>query len=101
MILKKTTSNMPDFLQWINQYFGLWTLICTPGHEHMDPGMMADLIEKLSAAGLDELIFVLITVHRKEPFVAHFYRTMLLDMITKHWENERENIVQKMIDHLQ
>lgn len=90
-----------DFFQWTQQYFALWSLICTPGHEHMTPSNLVDIIEKLAAANLDELIFVMLTVHRNEPFVAYFYRTMLFDLISERWEEERDHIINKIIKHLE
>lgn len=101
MKYQQETPDISDFFQWVQQYFGFWTLICTPDHEHMKPSIMVDLIEKLSDAGLDELIFVLLSVHRNEPFVAHFYQTMLFDLIAERWETDRKHIIDKLIAHLQ
>ena len=98
---KKSNSSAPEFFQWVQQYFGFWSLICTPGHEHMTPSNLVDIIEKLAEANLDELIFVMLAVHRNEPFVAYFYRTMLFDLITERWEEERDHIITKMIKHLE
>ena len=98
---KKRNPGTPEFFKWVQQHFGLWSLICTPDHEHMNPSNLVDLIEKLTEANLDELIFVMLAVHRNEPFIAYFYRTMLFDLIAEHWEDERELIISKMIKHLQ
>ena len=86
---RQRDTNTPAFFEWVQQHFGLWSLICTPGHEQMNPSSMVDLIEKLAKDNLDELIFVMLTVHRNEPFVAYFYRTMLFDLIAERWEDEQ------------
>ncbi len=97
----ENNSSMPEFFPWVQQHFGLWSLICTPGHEHVNPLNLVDIIEKLAEAHLDELIFVMLTVHRNEPFVAYFYRTMLFNLIAEHWESERDHIIKKMIEYLE
>jgi len=101
MNVKKDGRSSSEFLQWVHDYFGLWSLTCTAEHEHSTPKNIADLIEKLSAAGLDELIFVALMVHRDEPFMVFFYRIMFFDLISERWESEREHIIDKIIQHLQ
>ena len=98
---KKRNSSIPKFFPWVQRHFGLWSLICTPDDEQANPSNIADIVEKLAKANLDELIFVMLAVHRNKPFIAYFYRTMLFDLIAEHWEDERELIISKMIKHLQ
>lgn len=102
--MEKESSRMKQtvkFLRWIKQYSGWWYLICTPNDEHMNPEMMKMLIERLNKAALYELIFVLIMVHRNEPFVDSFIKYMLLDMLIDRWDNDKEEIIKKFIEHLQ
>ena len=102
--MEKENSRMKQtvkFLKWIRQYSGWWYLICTPNDKHMNPEMMKMLIERLDKAALYELIFVLIMVHRKEPFVDSFIKSVLLDMLIARWDIDKEEIVKKFIEHLQ
>lgn len=101
MTNKKMPPETSAFFQWVQQNFGLWTLICTPGHEHMNPTNLVDVIEKLAEAHLDELIFVMLTVHRNEPFVAYFYRIMLFELLADRWEDDRKDLINKLINHLE
>ena len=102
--MEKENSRMKQtvkFLKWIRQYSGWWYLICTPNDKHMNPEMMKMLIERLDKAALYELIFVLIMVHRNEPFVDSFIKSVLLDMLIARWDIDKEEIVKKFIEHLQ
>ena len=42
--LSKRDKQTLRFLEWVKQYPGWWHLICTPGEEHMNMGMMKMLI---------------------------------------------------------
>ncbi|MBC5580815.1 hypothetical protein H8S23_04795 [Anaerofilum sp. BX8] len=102
--MEKENSRMKQtvkFLKWIRQYSGWWYLICTPNDKHMNPEMMKMLMERLDKAALYELIFVLIMVHRKEPFADSFIKSVLLDMLIARWDIDKEEIVKKFIEHLQ
>ena len=76
------------FLNWIKQYPGWWFLICTPGDEHMNLGMMKMLIERLAKEQFYELIFVLLMVHRDAKFMESIFKTMLLEMMLAGWKGE-------------
>jgi len=86
-------------LHWIRKYPGWWMLICTPGAEHMDAGMMKMLVQRLAKEEFYEVIFVLLTVHRNADFMDSVYRYMLLDLVITGWEGaaaDRESIVQQL-----
>ena len=86
------------FLKWIHRYNGWWYLICSPGDEHMNPGMMKLLIQQLAKESFYEIIFVLLMVHRNEEYVKTTLDLLLLDSITDNFENENEeNIIKKLI----
>ena len=89
------------FLKWIRKYSGWWHLICTPGDEHMDLKMMRMLIERLKDEAFYELIFVLITVHREEPFMKGFSDYMMLDILAEVWNRDNETIINNMIAYLE
>lgn len=88
-------------LQWIEQYPGWWYLICTPGDEHMTLSMMQKLIKRLYEESLYELIFVLLMVHRQEPFMKDFFSFALLERLIGCWEDDREKIVAEFIAHFE
>ncbi len=89
------------FLSWIRQYSGWWELICTPNAEKMNLQLMRMLIQRLADEELYDLIFVLLNVHRHEPFMKDFRESLLLDFITEKWENEKDDMIKKMIYHLE
>lgn len=88
-------------LKWIEQYPGWWYLICTPGDEHMTLEMMRTLMKKLHEAALDELIFVLLTVHRGEAFMETFFPMSLLNRLIHRWEEDREQILSDWLAHFE
>lgn len=63
--------------------------------------MMRMLLKKLNEEALYELMFVLLTVHRKAPFMENFASFSLLDMMIERWEDDREKIVEKFLEHLE
>lgn len=73
------------FLKWIKRYSGWWFLICTPNDEHMNIGMMKLLIERLEKEQFYDIIFVLLMVHRNEPFMKNIFEYLLLQIITENW----------------
>ena len=85
-------------LQWIQRYPGWWYLICTPGEEHMTITMMGTLLRKLKEEYLYELIFVLLSVHRKAPFMENFFQFALLDRLTEDWAEDSEKIIQEFLE---
>lgn len=91
------------FLQWINDYPGWWYLICTPGEEHMNPGMMKDLIERLTEERFYEIIFVLLMVHRDAAFMDSVFKHILLEMTLTGWKGEvtgKEQFIQRIVELL-
>lgn len=81
------------FLKWVREHSGLWYLICTPDEEYMNLDMMKRLMEQLYQEGFYELIFVLMTVHRKNPSLVHLSEYLLLDSFIARWDDEREDIL--------
>jgi len=68
---------------------GLWYLICTPGDDHVDLDMLRHLVEKLHEADLDELIFVLLMVHRDHPALRQIPEYLLLRKLSVRWQDDR------------
>ena len=91
------------FLKWVRRYPGFWELICTPENkEHpMDLKMMKMLVEKLRQEGFYEMIYVLLTVHRKEPYVEGIMESMLLDTLIWQWPEEKEHVLSKLVELLE
>lgn len=81
------------FLKWVREYPGYWQLITTPGMEEMNPSMMQSLMERLEGEGLFELIFVMLAVHRKTPFVDYFTHAAFEELLLRHWEEESGEIL--------
>ena len=88
-------------LKWIREYPGWWYLICTPGEEHMDLTMMQTLLQRLSQEGFYEIVFVLLMVHRDQPFMKHFFAFKWLDSLIDHWTEEQKRILQSMISYFE
>ncbi len=86
-----------QFLKWIKKHGGFWYLICTPGDEHMTMSMMTRLITMLAEKSYYEIIFVLLMVHREEPFVQSLYKSMLLDYVISEWEAGRKDKLLKSV----
>lgn len=91
------------FLKWVRQYPGFWELICTPDNDEypMDLKKMQMLVEKLRQEGFYELIYVLLTVHRNEPFMEGIMEALLLDTLIRRWPEEREHILAELIGLLE
>ena len=91
------------FLKWVKRYPGFWELICTPSDEKvkMDLRKMRMLIEKLYNDGFYELIFVLLTVHRKAPFMEGLHEYVALDLTTKHWCEDQDYMIRELIKYLE
>lgn len=91
------------FLKWVRRYPGFWELICTPENkEHpMDLKMMKMLVEKLRQEGFYEMIYVLLTVHRKEPYVEGIMESMLLDTLIRQWPEEKEHVLSELVELLE
>lgn len=91
------------FLKWIRKYDGWWFLICTPGDEHMNLTMMKMLVNRLANEGFYEIIFVLLMVHRNEPFMDNIFKLLLLKMITENWDSAKfgkQEIIKEITDLL-
>lgn len=91
------------FLKWIREYPGLWEAICTPNNEEypMNLKKMQMLVEKLRHEGFYELIYVLLTVHRNEPYMEGIMESLLLDTLIRQWPEEREHILAELVDLLE
>ena len=84
-------------LRRIQRYGGWWYILCTPGEPHLTMGPRQTIIQSLAGAGLYDLIFVLLMVHRNEPFMEHVFEYMLLDEITPRWAEDRNRIIKRLI----
>ena len=60
--------------------------------------MMKTLIERLYEEGFYEIIFVLLMVHREDPVMSHVTEHLLLDGMVERWEEDREDIVKKLLE---
>ncbi len=101
--LTKRDKQTIRFLRWIKKYPGWWYLICTPADEHINLEMMKMLVERLAKERFYEIIFVLLTVHRNEPFMDSILKSMLLDMMLTGWKGEvkdKEQIIAEIKDLL-
>lgn len=95
------TGQTTRFLKWIQKHGGWWYLICTPNEEHMDLQMVKTLVERLYNEGFYEIIFVLLMVHRDEPVMAHVTEYLLLDGMVERWEQDKEEIVRKLLEYFE
>lgn len=60
--------------------------------------MMRMLIERLYKKGFYEIIFVLLMVHRKNAVMSHVVEYLLLDGMVEHWNEDKDNIIKKMLE---
>ncbi len=93
----RRTRETVKFLKWTRKFSGWWTLICTPGDEHMDREMMKLLIQKLADKQLYELIFVLCMVHRNAEFMPDLSQYFMRELLLKSWETDPEGVIRSMI----
>ena len=100
---KKTgrTSQTLRLLKWIRSHSGLWYLICTPDEGHMNSDMMKRLVERLYQEHFYELIFVLLTVHRKNPCFSCLPEYLLLDSFIARWNDDSDGIIDEMLTILE
>ena len=94
----KRDQQVIHFLKWVRRYPGFWKAICTPENEEhpMDLKKMQMLVGKLRQEGLYEMIYVLLTVHRKEPYLDEIARAMLLDTLIQCWPESKEHILAEL-----
>lgn len=85
----KRDKQVMRFLKWIRKYNGSWYLICTPGDKRMNLEMMKTLVNRLAKKGFYEIIFVLLMVHRNEPFMDSVFKLLLLDIIMENWSSAK------------
>lgn len=95
------TARTVRFLKWIRDHSGFWYLICTPDEEHMNLDMAKRLLIELYQQGFYEMMFVLLSVHRENPCFAHLSEYLLLDSFIARWDDERDDIIREMLDHLE
>lgn len=89
------------FLNWSAAYPGWLQLICTPNHGCMSPQTMKMLVERLADESFYEIIFVMLEVHRNTPYVKDLAKTLLLDMMIEKWQNDKEELIQKIVAGLE
>ncbi len=95
---RKTKKRSRKLLKWIQRYGGYWYLICTPGDSHMNMVVAKNIINSLAKNGLDEMIFVFLTVHRNEEFVKHMLSYMTLDLMLEEIKHKGLDQIVRMID---
>lgn len=68
----------------------------------MNPYTIQRLIRELAKGQFYEIIFVLLTVHREEPFMENLRQSMIEQLLIKEWEqgNEKE-ILQNLMDYFE
>lgn len=98
--LTKRDKQTARFLKWITCYPGWWNIICTPGDEHMDRGMMHLLIKRLEQEQLYEIIFVLLNVHRNAGFMEGFFDYMSYHIVAENLSGRLKNREQVIKDIL-
>lgn len=93
-------------IKWASTHHGYWRKICTPNDEftpegmEMTPDLMKILIKRFHKKSMDELIIVMLTVHRNEPFVSDLLSKMSNRMLCQLWNNESESIIERIINYL-
>lgn len=97
---KKCKRNGQQCLQWIQAHPGWWYLICTPDDPHMTATMMKLLIRSLTKSKLYDLIFVLLNVHRNQPFMKGFSQFMILEFGVSYWGKDSHQFIKKTISYL-
>ena len=75
-------------LEWIEDYHGIWRLICTPDAPEMTHKMMKQFIQQLADEQFYEIIFVLLMVHRNQPSMALTLKGLFVRMISAGWKGE-------------
>ena len=78
-------------LEWIQEYSGLWRLICTPNAPEMTYNMMKRVIQQLADEQFYEIIFVLLTVHRSQHSMTIALKELFVKMISAGWKGETYN----------
>ncbi|MCL2698948.1 MAG: hypothetical protein FWE68_01410 [Defluviitaleaceae bacterium] len=90
------------FLKWTKKYRGWWQLICEPGNEHMNLEMMRMLINRLAKEAFYETIFVLLEVHKDEPFMKCANDMLLKELIISEWKRgNKDGMIKKLTAHLE
>jgi len=99
---KERTAQTIKFLKWIKKYPGWWQLICEPGNDHMNLGMMQMLVKKLGEEGFYEIIFVLLEVHKNVEFLKGVKETLFKDMMISEWKNgNNDDLIGKLVAYLE
>ena len=75
-------------LEWIQDYHGVWRLICTPNTPEMTHKIMKQFIQQLADEQFYEIIFVLLTVHRNQDSMAGTLKGLFIEMISAGWKGE-------------
>lgn len=69
-------------LVWIDRYPGFWKLISDPHCGYMDMDKMRKMVRMLADAGLYDVIFFMLEVHKERNFVRNIYEDASLKMLT-------------------
>ena len=101
---RKRLKQAIKFLKWTRKYSGWWQLICEPNNEHMNQSMMRMLIEKLEKESFYEIIFVLLSVHKNEPFVNCLNESLFNDLLINEFKkgnSSKDFIIKSIIEYLE
>lgn len=99
---KKRVKQTIKFLKWTKKYNGLWQLICESSNEHMNLDMMKMLTKRLSDESFYEIIFVLLEVHKNEPFIKSVNEALLKDLLIDDLKDgDKNHIIEKLVYYLE
>ncbi len=106
----KENKTSPEHARYVMRWAGIhhkyWRTICTPNDEfvpedmRMTPDVMKRLIQHFHKKSMDELIIVMLTVHRNEPFVSDLLSKLSNRMISQLWNNESETVIERIVSYL-
>lgn len=97
---KTSAEHAKYVIKWAGTHHVYWRMICTPNDEAMTPEIMKRLVKRFHKKSMDELIIVMLTVHRNTPFVSDLLSKMTNRMISQLWHNESETAIERIINYL-
>lgn len=97
---KTSAEHAKYVIRWISTHYRYWRTICTPNAEEMTPELMKKLVKRFHNKSMDELIIVMLTVHRNTPFVSDLLSKMTNRMTYQLWNNESESLIERIVNYL-
>ena len=98
---QKDKERSREVLNWSRANRNYWRIICTPNDEQMTPDMIKKIIINLQENSLYELIFVMLTVHRKTAFVNDILSDITNYMMYRRWNKENDGIINRITKFLE